>query len=337
MTDTQDIITVTMLLNQLIKFIIFLLIATYSLACLFGILNFHLWGQVVTLWDDNTEISSLLLHPHGMRYLLVYPIFVVSDLLNVSYNWLFSNTVIILIITITRHVIKAVEEIQHGLTKSDKDILFLLICSFFMALSLFMNGRILFALTGSAILINILISWDKHNLWGIVLPLFLIVFLSSVSSGTLVVSIITFISFLIYKSMTTGLKYSKNHMLLILFAGILATVFPLLKILVMKNINFYGGGWDGLIAMLAHGLGKVFLVVDSDVLALILLTLALTVMLFLMSYHYYKRMIIPIFFIALSLAGGLFGKSTLMMFLPPFIVVVCVMLFHSNLNKHINV
>ena len=61
----------------------------YSLFCAVGLSKFQLWTQVTVLWESDINLNKMLLHPHGMRYLLVFilfsPLFLVLLMKNIDF------------------------------------------------------------------------------------------------------------------------------------------------------------------------------------------------------------------------------------------------------------
>lgn len=137
----------------------------YFLLCFSGIAKFELWSQVTDLLDRAPDFERLLYNPHGMRYLLVLPFFILSEWFSVSYNWLFSNFVPVLIVIITACVLSSVARIHCGLGKNDLLILTVVTYSIFIVVSVFMNDRILFAVTGSSIMLYTFLRWDGKGFW----------------------------------------------------------------------------------------------------------------------------------------------------------------------------
>jgi hypothetical protein len=293
-------------------------------------LKFHLWGQVTYLWNSGASPGDLLLHPHGMRYFLVLPYFKLADWFNISYNWVFSISIPMLILIITTLIVRAVGKINGGLSANNVCMLIVAVSVFFMILSLFMNGRIMFSITGSAILIYLFVVWNEKNFFGILFLSLAAIFLTSVSSGTLLVSVLSFYIVLIVKCFKFSERINKkqrikNLKIFFVFAGLFLLAFPLIEIIVMKNVNFYGGGFDGAINMLSHGIGAILLNIEMDLLVLIIFNSVLAFLLLLMLFLCYRRMLAPMYLIGVSVAGGLFGVSTIIMLLPPLMVLACYM------------
>jgi len=297
--------------------------------CSTELIQFHLWPQVIVLWEMNADFNELILHPHGMRYLLVYSIFRVADFMGVSYDLIFSLIVPVLVFVTAHYIIKSVST-KLLLSNHNQKVLFFTVFMLLVLLSTLMNGRILFAITGASILLSILMSWKKIAFFKIVIFFLIALILSSVSSGTVFVSIITFVVFVVYQNFNSGRFSWKNISLLCLMMTGTFYIFPLLKVLIMKNVNYFGGGVDGVVNMLGHGVGRVLLKMDLEVLILSLLLLLLVFLINLLLLRYYNKIIIPLLFIVVSTSGGLFGLSTMMMMIPAVMVIACILILKMN-------
>ena len=66
--------------------------------------EFELWGQVTYLRGTDIFSLNLLTQAHFLRYLLVFPIFFVSDFTGLDANWLFSLVAFFLILSISDNI-----------------------------------------------------------------------------------------------------------------------------------------------------------------------------------------------------------------------------------------
>ena len=289
----------------------------YFSFCFFNIIEFKLWQQVTYLWSMDGEINSLWKNYHGMRYLLVYPLFLISNSLSISYDWLFSITVPFLILISTVHIVAAAEIINDGFSENIAKNMFLLAFLILAFISLFMNGRIMFSITASAILIYNFMNWrETRNIKNILFILFAC-FLSSVSSVTFSVATVSCIVFMVWKTFTADIKNNARAKLLIATFFVLTVVSPFLFLLTIKNIKHFGDGIEGFKGMLSHGTGKIFFMFESGFTGLIFMIIAVGFLYLSVLGYKYGRVRVPLFMIVLSLSGGLFGFSTMMMVIPP--------------------
>lgn len=295
------------------------MVALYISWVWMGFVEFEIWPQVLELWEREPDITDLILHPHGLRYALVLPIFLLSDLTGFSANWLFSQLVALLIIFIAVNVADTARMLLHSRKSWG---LLITVSAFFMVLSGFMHGRIAFALMGMALLLHTMVAWD-HRLLGssaLTARVLLAFFLASVSSGTFIIIIITFYGWWccrILRSLGQGRLSVRDWRVFLLFGMAMLMMLPLLDELMMKNLDFYGGGFDGLWDMLTHGTGIIFHIADQAVVVLSLVIFALFIVFAVVLGACFPIMRLPGYATVISLVGGMFGYSTLVMAIPP--------------------
>ncbi|MCG9650478.1 hypothetical protein L1D24_18165 [Vibrio brasiliensis] len=299
---------------------------------IFGIKSFHLWEQVVILWKDDFPISNVLSHPHGPRYLLVYPIFVVSSLLSISYNFLFS----LLTAFITASMIYLnVKAIGHFLKRNLNIHEALIIGTIFISITMFMNGRIIFSLLGSSLFLY-LISNNPSTAKTLILT-FASVALCSVSSGTIM--ILTFWA-LVYMLIFKKKSIIEHLIVLFSFMSFFFLFGPYFIRITNKNINYYGSGLEGVLNMLSHGAGKIFFI-DKFYLALVTaLLISLVVITFIIiallnKFIVKKELVLLFTLLFIGLSGGLFGFSTLAVSLP-LVVILAFVLFEDLVHPTFN-
>lgn len=295
-------------------FKIFFIFLCY-LFILIGVFDFNLWPQVIELYDSSLDFKELVLHPHGMRFLLVLPIFIVSDGYGVHYDFVFTMiTPFILLFTVLL-ILKQVLHFKKNILATQKRMLFLLLSIVVMFLASYMNGRILFSLLGFSMVSYTLVCWD--GLGGIKKTVLIILslFLMSVSSGTLMIGIISISLFVFYSIVKKGFK--KNILLVFFILIGLIYSFPLLEILVMKNIDYYGS----IYLMLDHGFGQVLTLFEPVVLFGLVSILVLTVLIQMFFIFLYKKYLILLYLLAVSISVGIFGYSALSMSLIPLLII----------------
>ncbi|MEQ6341930.1 MAG: hypothetical protein M3A44_09830 [Gammaproteobacteria bacterium] len=311
------------------------MVALYISWVWMGFVEFEIWPQVLELWGRETDITDLILHPHGLRYALVLPIFLLSDLTGFSTNWLFSQLVALLIIFIAVNVTDTARMLLHSRKSWG---LLITASAFFMVLSGFMHGRIAFALMGMALLLHTMVAWD-HRLLGsseLTARVLLAFFLASVSSGTFIVVIITFYGWWccrILGSLGQGRLSVRDWRVFLLFGMAMLMMLPLLDKLMMKNLDFYGDGFDGLWDMLTHGAGIIFHIADWVVVVLSLVVLALFIMFAVVLGAFFPIVRLPAYATVISLVGGMFGYSTLVMAIPPVMMLGMVSFEHLKFPR----
>ncbi|WP_067587603.1 hypothetical protein [Endozoicomonas ascidiicola] len=275
-------------------------------------------------------------NPHALRFYLVLPVFEISKLINVDYNYLFTILAPVLIYIAASCINKVVYYIAALTTKKQRLMSFSLIFSILCLVSFFMNGRIIFAILAASILLYISFFWKNLALSSIVFLFFLGLFFSSVSSGTLIVYLISFALTLFYYLLRIDVKM--RVIILLSFVLFYVCIYPLLSMMFFKNVDFYGGGLTGFIQMLDHGFGAI-LVNDYGVVVKIYFSLIVLMSCFFIIaiFIIYKWLRLFMMLIFVALTGGLFGYSTMMMVIPSITALMCfcficsLKLFHKSI------
>lgn len=295
-------------------------ILVYAVFCILGLVEFKLWSQVTYIWENISKtdltLERIFFDPAGIRFLLLLPFFKLSEWLGVSYDWLFSITVPFLIWLITYFSSLSIQRLYRGTSSQKKAIVFIGVSLFFISISLFMNGRLIFAFAGSSILMWSLLNWDNNQDKINLLAILAAIFLSCVSRGTFLVTIASFYFFLAVNIAIANPSIYRRKILLTY--SILFVVFlPYLSTLVLSLLYHFGGGIDAIGYMLSHGYGAIvfrshFMILLVSI--FILLSLGYVYRNFLYRYWILASLM---FF---SLAGGMFGISTALTILPPLLV-----------------
>lgn len=290
----------------------------YAVLCFLGLVRFELWSQVIYIWESDFSPSEILSDYHGIRYLLVFPIFQLSHWLGVSYNWIFSITVPGIIFLIAWFATQSTQKLCGSGSSSRRSLVFGGISMAFILLSLVMNGRLMFAMGGSSILLWALLCWQSNSFRVNFLAVLAAIVLCSVSSGTFLMSIVAFYLFLIVTVMTDypELRHRKE---LLFYALLLVVLMPNVTMLVAKLIEYFGGGMSGLGNIISHGYGPI--IAQWNPVILMIGGLAV------LGFAYLYRKLIARYWIVFSmvvlfLIGGIFGISTATIALPPLLVVI---------------
>jgi hypothetical protein len=292
-------------------------LSIYWVFCLAGVIQFHLWSQVVNLWELDYSLVERLGYAHGLRFTLVYPIFEIAQWLGISYDRLVSIIAPPLLLTITYFSARSVAAIGPTLSREREAAVFVGISLVLIALSLFMNGRLFFAFAGSSILMWALLNWENNrdpiNFCSVTIA----IYLSSVSSGTLLIVVFSFYFFLVVNLVIRNPSICRRGILLS-YALLLVVITPFLSMFVIKNLDFYGGGFSAIFNMLGHGYGLIIL--QSNLLIIISIVILATG-----AFYFYRNLIrrhwILVSLVMIYLAGGMFGYSTALVVLPPLLVI----------------
>ncbi len=315
----------------------YLLEGLVSILFLFGVnlqlLKFKILPQALDLWNMNVSLKDIIFHPHMPRYLLVYPLLEISQTLGVNPDAFFSSIMAILVL-ISAYLSIKISRILLG--KPLEAWLRLSLMSFFIVLSIFMNGRGVYAMLGFLLLTLAMLLWEKNTISkGIFITYIgLAVWLSSVSSGTLTAVIVALSMWLLFRVLKSiGYLQRRDFMLLLYLCVIFSVpVVFYLKTFIVKNTEYYGGGSEGVIGMLDHGLGGVshyfntlFQLESGGVFlsCLLLMCCGLMYVFFLLSVRPWRLIS---YLIGVVLLFGMFGLFTLAMVIPFVGIVFAVML-----------
>lgn len=291
-------------------------ILVYSVFCILGLVEFKLWQGAVNIWEWDLTLPEILVLHAGIRYLLVFPIFKLSEWLGVSYHWLFSIVFPLLIYLVTYFSYLSIQKLYRQTSSETRAIVFIGISLFFISISLFMNGRLMFAFTGSSILMWSLLNWDNNRDKINLLAVLAAIFLSCVSRGTFLVTIVSFYFFLAVNIAIANPSVCRRKIILI-YSILLVALIPYLITLVLKLLDKLGGGIDAIEYMLSHGYGAT--VFRSHFMILLVSIFVLLSLGYIYRNFLYRYWILAslMFF---SLAGGMFGISTALTILPPLLV-----------------
>ena len=322
---------------QLIFIIQITFIVFYILLVLLGYKEFTIWSQVGDYLfhiPSNEQFQTILQlfserHPHAMRISLIYPIFQIADILNIDVKLVYSIIVLLLFIFIYFFILSMLKKMNIRYYTS-------LILFFLLFLSLFMHGRITFALFGNTLILYVLFTRTyftyKMPTIKFILYILLALWFCSVSSGTLMVALGSIILFY-FLFLLIELPYIQKRylFLFILLSSLLISFSPIIIQLVDKNLNYYDGSF---IHMLDHGIGK-YLVKYYYIIVIFLFLLPFILIKFINFLKYHTIFILPISMIITSSVIGLFGFSSLVSGLPAYILFLY-MFLHKNILKVLN-
>jgi len=195
-----------------------------------------------------------------------------------------------------------------------------------------MNGRLIAAFLGFSILIHLFVAlFHGQSRMGSIKK-FLIgclgLVLTMVSSGTMSVALVycLFSVYVLNYKQIKKIKFIKKALLtLVVISPVIYIVLSYFWQMLIKNINFFGGGIEGFINMFSHGAGRL-LILNGPGLIITLIAGAVFVLLnmvYLRNAIITKYRYIPILAgINISLYGLLFGFSTGLMMIPPLILLI---------------
>lgn len=300
------------------------------LACIIGAKQFEIWPQITYLW--NAQASPLnelmILSPHSFRYAVLYPILIFSEAVGVDYNTVFTFVVLILAYKTSELIFETsrivVPYSNYKLVSS------VVITAMLLAIFSAMNGRGAIALFGYALLINtslITLGSAKRGV-SIWLRFFFSLLFCSVSSGTLAVSVVTLVLVISISVIRLSARFlvarmSMKDAYVALYGPIILVVFGAITLVgILKNLNFYGGGYEGFFEMLSHGFGSVLSPVLKQVspnvfvLTILMVVVGVNLLIERMTFPFLIRAVL------ICLALGVFGYTTASMVIVPALVLV---------------
>ena len=284
--------------------------AAAALFSIVGLKRFEPWDQVLDLWEGG--VSPLLLavtgHPHFFRYLTAYPGFLWEE----SYPDLGFSLYISLFFAFNVVLWRGLSSLTTGRSPTS-----LAWCGFFAA-HFFMNGRGVIAWTAWLICLSLCLRLTRGAVNGLK-PLLLVAiscWLAAVSTGVFIVVVASFVLFYLQYRQRTPMKPLRKTILLALAAPVMFYVGQYLLLAIQKNIDFFGGGFEGVYHMLAHGLGRVLF--GNELLAVVLVAAAAFSLLFLVIFvRMRNRPFTPVEkLMGLACSGGLFGLTVLTLAVP---------------------
>lgn len=287
----------------------FLVIGYYALV-VSGAMRFHLWSQVVTLWTDGASPWIIFESVHGLRYLLVYWIFWLSDTLSLSANFAFSLVVATVMLITARLIVNTVQMVE-AMPPKNYWLLSALVGSTLVGISAFMNGRMSFAILGMSVLVYALISreagkFDVPKMLGLLFAAF---FLCSVSTGAFLVGVIFLVTWFASMLFHGVWRHPLQKQDIMTGACVLILLALPSVVYLNKNIGFFGGGVYGVVMMLQHGAGAIF--TRFNALSQFLLQAGLMIGIPALSIAIKIHRMRPVVFAVLAATiGGLFGYSS---------------------------
>ncbi len=309
-----------------------------AFGCAFGFsadyLNYSVWSQIEFVRNMD-EFSTAESYVHFSRYLAILPAYLVADLLGHPVDLIYSVYVVVTAIITSALWLSIRRRVSISRTA---DYLVALVPVSLLAV---INGRFAFALFGLTLILYALVRARVRGVTGLTSVLLLAGFLfASVSSGVFTVAIL----FAVIDYLQVGrLGYSglrKARVNWVVKAVIVCISFFCAALFVLffkKNVDYYGGGLSGIYSMLSHGVGLVLnpeplyayctslgmdspvvcriagLLVNADYVLVSLIFVAFlgAACFFILCVH--NLPVIPLVKrgVFLSLAGGVFGITTL--------------------------
>lgn len=188
-----------------------------------------------------------------------------------------------------------------------------------------MNGRGVIAWNAWLICMHLCFDMsDVKSKFNLLFRILIACFLATVSTGVFVVVVVSIFLFLFktFYENKLNLNLKENLLNFLLFSPLFILVIGYFIVAVNVNINFYGGGFDGVFGVFRHGMGKIFYLLGEKVAVVAIILFLIFFPLFII---FNKRLIfqkINILQIT-AIIGGVFGFTVLTLAIPVFLSRLC--------------
>lgn len=298
-----------------------------------NVITFDFMPQAKVMLNPNNSIITYFIsgHPHAIRFLIAYPGYIISNFAKIDLNQGYSYYIIMIFCMLYINILESYRYTIKKLSFYSYILEQYMIFSIIILLSILMNGRVVFAFLGFSMIIKTFLKTNVFKLNNRDYIYILIgVILSTVSSGTMLVVIIfmvlAIISIYNEKLIRNFKKNNVNTIILYFFSIPVIIIFlKYLNIMLRRNIDYYGGGFWGLINMMSHGAGRYF---NNSVFGIIvfLITVLFNII---VGYKFIKiklrkneQVYIVLFLAVIScLIGFIFGYSAGSLVLIPLIII----------------
>ena len=306
------------------------LLAVVALICL-GRLSYPMMKQAHDLYRIDPSMIYWLkaMDKHTPRLLVCYPGVLLSRVCAVSLDMGMSLFTALLFWFAYTNMGRAVEEVEADLPC--RNWLPAMLLFPMLVLTLIMHGRLVFAMCGYSLSLATILRAKRIPLLRLrdLLPLALAVLLCAVSTGTMIVCIVT--SGLLLLSLC-GKALSKRPLLLICLVFALLLMLPYVGHMIVNLFIFFGPGLTGLSGILQHGAGRLLARIFVSPAAWILLVigsggllLGMTVLLWLLFSPRSRRSRYYALNVGTLISAACFpvGYSTGLMFIVPMMIFCC--------------
>ena len=220
-----------------------------------GRVSYPMMSQAFALYQSAPDLLIWIKagNVHAPRLLVSYPGVLLSYVCSVPLDTGMSLFTALLFWFTYTNMGRAVEEVEADLPC--RSWLPVLLLFPMLVLTLIMNGRLVFAMCGYSLALATILRVKRMPVFRLsgLLPLAVAVLLCAVSTGTLIVCIVT--SGLLLLSLC-GKELSKKPLLLICLAAALLLMLPYIGRMIAKLFAYYGPGLAGLSGILQHGAGR---------------------------------------------------------------------------------
>lgn len=277
--------------------------------------QFTAWSQVIYLWNLDADLVELIKEPHYPRFLIVYPGLLLREKLSDFGFSLYISIFFAFNCVLWRDFTKKYS--------GSNPLLFSWII--FLVAHASMNGRGVIAWNAWLICMHLCFDMsDVKSKFTILFRISIACFLATVSTGVFVVVVVSIFLFLFKTFNENRLNLNVKNLLLnfLLFSPLFILIIGYFVVSVNVNVNFYGGGFDGVLGVFRHGMGKIFYLLGEKVavVAIMLFIIFLPLFVFLNKKLIFQKInilqITPI-------VGGVFGFTVLTLAIPVFLSRLC--------------
>ena len=281
-----------------------------------GVKEFSAWPQVLDLWKERATPESLLGHPHLFRYLVAYPGLLLEDAYPRLGFSLYCSAYMVLNASVWSAIVRKTQLVSPAY----------LIWGTFLLAHMLMNGRGVIAWSAWLLCVSLCIDLSKATLrvkWPVLRGV-IACLLGAVSTGVFVIVLFAIVVFFFdrWRNGGVNLKNLRGLLVLLMLVPCCYVFLSYFLLAIEKNLDYFGGGLHGLIQMLGHGMGKIFLSQDGLGTGLrpgmtIALLLAIPVGSLAGMLFFFGPPMRPIRkLLIISMAGGLFGFTVLTLAIP---------------------
>lgn len=315
------------------------LAAGFMAVVILGLKTFSLWQQVLDMLYNDPLNALASMHPHALRYTVVFPFLALAQTFGLPPDVPFSIFVGFLIVMIGYLGSRLLSMVLIG-SMAGGASLFPWVFLPIAVLSLAMNGRIALAMCGITLIVTLQTAHAARmpgNEWGRALGQLGGLLLASVSSGTIVIGFLMILGFNFVGAMGRWPVVERRDfpgMVLGVIFGL--AVVPTIVVGFFKNVNYFGGGIFGASRMLEHGAGAFLPKVEqlAMILGIGLVAIAMMVVSFAIRLLKQRSVISPLVVgVVAAICGGAFGFSTLASAAPLFLVTIYALLIERQRER----
>jgi hypothetical protein len=316
------------------------LLLGYVLLLLGEYKHFTIWSQITSLVAANPDyvpnpfLPFYLDEMHRLRFLLVWPAYILAHATGIDAQYLFSFMVFGLLVSTAALLAATARRIPMLASSSLRPWFFCLFLAGWLLIGLFMNGRLAYSFAGAALILyaqTLQLSTRRYLLFPYLLQAAGLV-LCAVSSGTFTVGFLVIGSLICAELVRSIIGKRGIYMVMAILMLLALNLFmPQIEYFINKNLSFYGYSTA---RMLLHGpLGYLqdagfaeSSIAFVGAFAAVFVYFSMVAGYITLAY-YHRDSFIPIVLLAgYSFIIGLFGTSSLLAMLPALMVLSAILL-----------